>query len=60
MEEVAEVLTVAWQTATERLTSALAGDPAGMRWAYPPTVDLRIIAETRYDGAPQRQPELSD
>ena len=60
MEEVAEVLTVAWQTAAERLTSAVAGDPAGMRWAYPPTVELRVIAEARYDGTPARQPELSD
>jgi len=60
MEEVAEVLTVAWQTAAERLTSAVATDPAGMRWAYPPTVELRVIAEARYDGTPHRQPELSD
>jgi hypothetical protein len=60
MEEVAEVLTVAWQTATERLTSAVAADPARMRWAYPPTVELRVIAEARYDGTPHRQPELSD
>jgi hypothetical protein len=31
-----------------------------MRWAYPPTVELRVIAEARYDGTPTRQPELSD
>ena len=60
MEEVAEVLTVAWHTATERLPSVIADDPAGMRWSYPPTVELRITAEARYDGTPRRQPELSD
>jgi hypothetical protein len=60
MEEVAEVLTVAWQTATEQLASVVADDPAGMRWAYPPTVELRLIAEARYDTTQRRQPELSD
>ena len=60
MEEVAEVLTVAWQTATERLTAVVADDPAGLRWEYPPTVELRLTAEARYDGTPGRQPELSD
>ena len=60
VEEVAEVLTVAWQTAAGRLTSAVAADLAGRRWAYPPTVELRVIAEARYDGTPNRQPELSD
>ncbi len=60
MEEVAEVLIVAWQTATEQLAAVLAGDPAAMRWSYPPTVELRLTAEARYDGNPQRQPELGD
>jgi len=60
VEEVAEVLTAAWQTAAGRLTSAIAADLAGRRWAYPPTVELRLIAEARYDGTPNRQPELSD
>jgi hypothetical protein len=60
MEEVAEVLTVAWQTATEQLASVVADHPARMRWAYPPTVELRLTAETRYDATPRRQPELSD
>jgi len=60
VEEAAEVLTVAWQTATERLAAVIAGDPARMRWAHPPAVELRLTAEARYDGAPHRQPELSD
>lgn len=60
MEEVAEVLIVAWQTATEQLAAVLAGGPAAMRWSYPPTVELRLTAEARYDGSPYRQPELGD
>jgi hypothetical protein len=60
MEEVAEVLIVAWQTATEQLAAVVAGDPAAMRWSYPPTVELRLTAEALYDGGPHRQPELGD
>jgi hypothetical protein len=49
----------AWQTTTERLAAVIADDPAPMRWAYPPAVEL-LTAEARYDGIPHRQPELSD
>lgn len=49
----------AWQTTTERLAAVIADDPAPMRWAYPPAVEL-LTAEARYDGISHCQPELSD
>jgi hypothetical protein len=51
-EEVAEFLTIVWQTATETLAAAVTGNTAAMLWADPPTVELRLTAERRFDNTP--------
>ncbi|MFD5820594.1 helix-turn-helix domain-containing protein [Streptomyces sp. NPDC127038] len=43
-DEVQTVLLDAWETAAE-LLPGLVGDPAGLRWAAPPTTELRITCE---------------
>lgn len=47
-DEVQDVLLHAWQTAAELLPEVL-GDPAGRRWAAPPTTELRLSAERSDD-----------
>lgn len=59
MQEVVAFFAVAWETATEVLPSVLAEDTSIMGWADPPTVELRVAAETRID-ASQPQPVLDD
>lgn len=60
MEEVAEFFAVAWQTATEKLAAVVAANAASVLWADPPTVELRLTAERRYDSTPRPQPMLDD
>jgi hypothetical protein len=60
LEDVAEFLTVAWQTATEQLASLVTGNTPPMRWADPPTVELRVSAEHRFDANPGPQSALDD
>ena len=59
-EEVAEFLTVAWQTAAETMAAAVTDDGAAMLWADPPTVELRLTAERRFDNTPQPAPMLDE
>ncbi|MFH9554701.1 hypothetical protein [Streptomyces sp. NPDC017435] len=47
-EEVASVLLAAWETAADVLPAA-ACDVTTMRWAGPPTVELRVSAEGPHD-----------
>ena len=60
MEEVTEFFAVAWQTATEILATVVTDNEATMLWADPPTVELRLSAERRYDNTAQPQPMLDD
>jgi hypothetical protein len=60
MEEVAEFFAVAWQTATEKLAAVVAANATTVLWADPPTVELRLTAERRYDSTPRPQPMLDD
>jgi hypothetical protein len=58
-EDVAQILAVAWETATEMLPAAIADNTSILRWADPPVVELRLAAE----GAqitPAAQPALDD
>jgi hypothetical protein len=59
-EEVAEFLTIAWQTATETLAGVVTNETPATLWADPPTVELRLTAERRFDTTPQPQPVLDD
>lgn len=59
-EEVAEFFTIAWQTATETLAAAVTDNTPAMLWADPPTVELRLTAERRFDNTPQPQPTLDE
>lgn len=54
--EVAEYFAIAWQTAAEMLPGAVTPDPGAARWAFPPVIDLRLVAEGPIGNAPQ--PEL--
>jgi hypothetical protein len=60
LEDVAEFFIVAWQTATERLASVVTDDAPAMPWADPPTVELRLSAERRFDTNPAPQPMLAE
>jgi hypothetical protein len=51
--EVAEYFAVAWQTAAEVLPGAVKSDAEATRWAFPPVIDLRLIAEGPIDNTPQ-------
>ncbi|MER6471549.1 RNA-binding domain-containing protein [Streptomyces collinus] len=46
--EVQALLLAAWETAAETLSDAVT-DPARMRWAAPPTTELRLSAEGPHD-----------
>ncbi len=59
LEEVAEFLTIAWQTATEILPTVVTDNPLDMVWAGPPTVELRLSAG-RLDATPTLQPMLDE
>jgi hypothetical protein len=59
-KEVAEFLTIAWQTATEPLAGVVTDNTPATLWADPPTVELRLTAERRFDNTPQPQPVLDD
>ncbi|WP_327749757.1 alpha/beta fold hydrolase [Streptomyces europaeiscabiei] len=48
LEEMASVLLAAWETAADVLPAA-ACDVTAMRWAGPPTVELRVSAEGPHD-----------
>ncbi|MFF3139211.1 esterase/lipase family protein [Streptomyces mirabilis] len=48
LEEMASVLLAAWETAADVLPAA-ACDVTTMRWAGPPTVELRVSAEGPHD-----------
>ncbi|WP_406131501.1 hypothetical protein [Streptomyces sp. NBC_00989] len=48
LEEVTSILLAAWETAAEVLP-AVACDATTMRWAGPPTVELRVSAEGPHD-----------
>jgi hypothetical protein len=58
--EAVEFFVVAWQTAAEVLPRAVTTDTDGVLWTSPPAVDLRLIAEGRFDNVPQPQPVLDD
>jgi hypothetical protein len=58
--QVATFLAGAWEMATEILPGAVTGDPSLLPWAYPPVVDLRIIAEERFDSEPHPMRMLDD
>jgi hypothetical protein len=58
--EVAEFLLEAWKTSTEVLPGAVTDDPMRHLWASPPVVDLRIIAEEKFDGGPGGMRTLDD
>lgn len=45
LDEIQAALLAAWQTAAELLPNAV-GDPSVMRWAAPPTIELRLSAES--------------
>lgn len=60
VQEVAEFLITAWQTATETLPAVVSRDIQGMLWAYPPTVELRLTAEHDPGITSGQQPTLSD
>ena len=60
MQEVADFFAVAWHTATEQLAAVVAASSATMLWMDPPTVELRLTAERRYDSTPAPQPMLDD
>jgi hypothetical protein len=60
LEEVAQFFAIAWQTATERLADVVTDDAPAMLWADPPTIELRLSAERRYDSTPHPQPVLDD
>ncbi|MGW7610114.1 hypothetical protein ACWGKW_23110 [Streptomyces sp. NPDC054766] len=47
-DEVQTVLLDAWETAAE-LLPGLVGDPARLRWAAPPTTELRMTCERPAD-----------
>jgi hypothetical protein len=49
-QEVADFFIAAWQTATEFLPRGVADEADRLTWAYPPSVDLRIVSEHRIDG----------
>ena len=59
-EEVAEFLTIAWQTATETLAATVTDNNPAMLWTDPPTVELRLTAERRFDNTPRPQPMLDE
>ncbi|WP_331731301.1 RNA-binding domain-containing protein [Streptomyces sp. NBC_00073] len=44
LDEVQAVLLAAWETAAELLPDVV-GDPASLKWAAPPTTELRITSE---------------
>ncbi|MFE5406459.1 hypothetical protein ACFQ9Z_35125 [Streptomyces sp. NPDC056580] len=48
LEEMASVLLAAWETAADVLPAATC-DVTTMRWAGPPTVELRVSAEGPHD-----------
>jgi hypothetical protein len=58
--QVAGFLVEAWEMATEILPGAVTDDPSLLLWAYPPAVDLRIIAEESFDGKPNPMRMLDD
>jgi hypothetical protein len=58
--QVSTFLVEAWRMATEILPGAVTDDPSLLLWAYPPAVDLRIIAEKRFDGKPHPMRMLDD
>jgi hypothetical protein len=60
MQEVADFFGVAWQTATEQLATVVTADSTTAVWTDPPTVELRLTAERRYDGTPAPPPMLDD
>jgi hypothetical protein len=59
-EEVAEFFTIAWQTATETLVAVVTDNIPAMLWGDPPTVELRLTAERRFDNTPRPQPMLDE
>jgi len=61
-EELFRFFTVAWRTATEVLPSLISPDPRALRWAAPPTVELRLSAEPEHgtSGAPRPLDNLVD
>lgn len=60
IEEAAEFFAVARQAATEKLAAVVAANASTVLWADPPTVELRLTAERRYDDTPRPQPMLDD
>lgn len=60
MGEVTEFFTVAWHTATETLAAVVTNGTAAKLWTYPPTIELRLSAERRYDNTPSPQPLLDE
>jgi hypothetical protein len=48
------------RTAWWILPGAMTDDPRLLLWAYPPAVDLRIIAEESFDGTPNQMRMLDD
>jgi hypothetical protein len=60
MQEVADFFAVAWHTATEQLAAVVAASSTTMLWMDPPTVELQLTAERRYDSTPDPQPMLDD
>jgi hypothetical protein len=52
LDEVAEFLTIAWETAAEKLPTVVTDNSLDMLWAYPPTVELQLSAERRIDPTP--------
>lgn len=47
--KVAEFLVEAWEMATEVLPGAVTDDPLRHLWVFPSAVDLRIVAEEKFD-----------
>ncbi|WP_204007339.1 hypothetical protein [Virgisporangium aurantiacum] len=47
--ELIDLLMVAWQTATETLCAVVAGTERQTIWVAPPTVELHVSAERRFD-----------
>ncbi|MEU9700166.1 ATP-binding protein [Streptomyces sp. NPDC047981] len=52
-EEVEAAFQAAWETASDHAARVLVDDPAAMRWADVPAVELGISAGQGHDGAPQ-------
>jgi hypothetical protein len=56
IHELVDLLIVAWQTATEAVAAAFSPTKGPTTWAAPPTVELHVSAERRFDsnsgGAP--------